>query len=103
MPNGVVIKKAGREPRPTKKIYAVIYELKDKSRDYTNLYSELKKNGYMHYLESGWLISTDETPTELANRLHNHMGTEDLFIVIEVIKNYDGWLPPGAWDWIKNE
>jgi hypothetical protein len=86
------------------KVYVIIYEKKDKSRDYTSLINELQKKGWMHYFESAWLISTDETSVELANRLRNHMDIKDFLIVIEVIKNhYFGWLPAEAWDWINKQ
>lgn len=84
------------------KIYAVIYELKDNSFDYTGLTNELQKKAWMHFFQSAWLINTDETPEQACARLKNHIAKDDFILVIEVTKNYFGWLPQEAWDWFKD-
>lgn len=83
------------------KAYAINYDLKAPGRNYTLLYEEIKKSPqWWHYLESTWIIITDETPTQVWNRLANHIDKNDYLMVIEVRDNVQGWLPKDAWDWI---
>ncbi len=84
------------------KVYSVTYDLKTPGRDYTPLYEALKKAGkWWHYLESTWLIATDETPNQLYNRLVSTITISDRLLIIEVRNNGQGWLPKAAWDWIE--
>jgi hypothetical protein len=85
------------------KAYAVSYDLRVKQKpDYKGLYEELKNSSvWWHYLESTWLIVTDETPGEVWNRLGRHIHQRDFLLIIEVRDNVHGWLPKGAWEWIR--
>jgi hypothetical protein len=82
--------------------YAVSYDLRGKQKpDYKGLLEELKDSPiWWHYLESTWLIITDETPAELFQRLAPHLHRLDSLLVIEVRDNCQGWLPKSAWNWI---
>ena len=81
-------------------VYAVIYDLKALLRNYSDLYDELKKSkSWWHYLKSAWLIETDETPEQVWNRIQSHIDKNDFILIIEVRRNYQGWLPQEAWDW----
>jgi hypothetical protein len=83
------------------KAYCVSYDLKAPNRDYTRLYGELKKSRHWwHYLESTWLIVTDESPAELWERYAPHIDQNDRLLIIEVRDNVKGWLTKKAWDWI---
>jgi len=84
------------------KVYVVSYDLNKSGQDYKGLYGELKKSrGYWHYLDSTWLIYTGESANELYDRIGEHIDKNDLALVIEVRRNYQGWLPEKAWDWIR--
>lgn len=83
------------------KVYCVSYDLKGQSRDYSSLVAALKSAGkWWHFLESTWLIGTEETPEQLWKRIHTTIEKRDFLIIIEVRKNANGWLPKEAWDWI---
>jgi hypothetical protein len=83
------------------KVFAINYDLKAPGRDYNGLYEELKKSSkWWHYLESTWLVSTEESPTVIWNRLAKHIDKNDYLLIIEVKDNVQGWLPKDAWDWI---
>lgn len=83
------------------KAYCISYDLKAPNRDYTGLYDAIKSAyPWWHFLESTWLIKTAETPSDIWNRLHKHIDTNDRLLIIEVRDNVQGWLAKEAWDWI---
>jgi hypothetical protein len=85
------------------KAFAVSYDLRGKAKpDYSGLIEELKRSPlWWHYLESTWLIATDETPQQIWQRLAPHVHTNDGVLIIEVRDNAWGWLKKEAWDWIR--
>ena len=83
-------------------VYCVSYDLNKAGQNYNALYEELKKSpGWCHPLDSTWLISTRETAQQLSDRLRRHLDNNDTLLVIVVTKEYAGWLPKTAWDWMK--
>ena len=47
-----------------------------------------------------YLILTDETADQLAERIHENLNKQDSLIVVEVdITNRAGWLAPHVWKW----
>lgn len=84
------------------KVYAVSYDLNKSGQDYKGLHEELKKsNSWWHFLDSTWLIYTSETADQLYARIGSYIDKNDYALVIEVKKNYQGWLPEAAWKWIR--
>lgn len=80
----------------------IAYDLNKPGQDYTNLYAEIKKAGtWWHHLDSTWIISTSYSPQDWYERLHQHMDDNDHLLVIEICKNYHGWLPEEAWKWLR--
>jgi len=83
-------------------VYVVSYDLSKPNRNYEDLYEELKKSGsWWHYLESTWLIYTNESASELYNRLSKHIDKDDRLLIIEAGRERQGWLPEKAWEWIR--
>lgn len=83
-------------------IYAVNYDLKKPGRDYSGLYSAIKSSGsWWHYLDSTWLVDTQLSADGIWELLSPHVDRNDSVLVIGVTKDYSGWLPRDAWDWIK--
>lgn len=84
------------------KTYLISYDLQ-KNADYTKLYEAIKTaDGWWHYLESFWIISSSKTLDYWRDFLRNEINSGDRFIVIEISEGKtDGWLPQDAWDWIK--
>lgn len=83
------------------KAYAINYDLKAPNRNYEPLYEEIKKSPrWWHFLESTWLIITEETAPEVWDRLAKKIDNNDFMLIIEVRDNVQGWLPKEAWDWI---
>lgn len=82
-------------------IYAINYDLKQPGRNYEELHNAIKALGaWWHYLDSTWLVDTTLSAKDVWNRLAPHVDENDSVLVIGVTRNYSGWLPPKAWDWI---
>ncbi|HEX7890744.1 MAG TPA: hypothetical protein VF522_15395 [Ramlibacter sp.] len=83
------------------KAYLITYDLKVPGRDYATLYTAIKSYGnWWHFLESNWIIVTNETSTQVWNRLAGTIDRSDFLLIIEVRRDSYGWLPPEAWKWI---
>lgn len=84
------------------KAFSIIYDLKVPGRDYSGLYEAIKNSGkWWHYLDSTWIIATNENASQIWTRLANHIDKNDYLLVIEVVDNVQGWLPKDAWQWIR--
>jgi len=83
------------------KVLLITYDLHKPSQEYQKLYDALKTaSKWWHYLDSTWLIVTTESPESWWNRLRSTLDSDDLLLIVEVKRNYYGWLPQKAWDWI---
>lgn len=83
------------------KAFLITYDLTVPGRDYNDLYEEIKSSGrWWHYLESSWIVITEESPQQIWDRLGSHLDNNDFMLIIEVRCNVQGWLPKDAWDWI---
>lgn len=81
--------------------FSINYDLKVPGRDYTGLYEEIKRSGrWWHYLDSTWIVITDESAQQIWDRLERHIDKNDFMLIIEVLDNVQGWLPKDAWNWI---
>lgn len=86
-------------------ILLVSYDLKKPDRDYNPLYSLLKTApSWWHYLESTWIIRTNETVQAWADKIRTVVDPSDYVIIIDITnKPRQGWLPMEAWEWIKDQ
>ena len=83
-------------------VYCVSYDLNTPGQKYDALYEELKSSSsWSHYLDSTWLIYTNESSIQLSDRLRAHLDDNDRLMVIRVTSDYSGWLPEGAWEWMR--
>ena len=83
------------------KAFLITYDLNVPGRDYTDFYEEIKRSGkWWHYLDSFWIVITDESPQQIWDRVGKHIDNNDFMLVMEVRDNVQGWLPKDAWDWI---
>ncbi len=82
-------------------IYAINYDLKRPGQNYEALYDAIKKCGaWWHYLDSTWLVDTSLTATGVWERIDPHVDKNDSFLIVGITRDYQGWLPKEAWDWI---
>lgn len=84
-------------------IYAVNYDLKRPGQNYDALYEAIKSCGdWWHFLGSTWLLDTPLNAKGIWDRIAPHVDKNDSFLIIGVTRNYAGWLPQEAWDWLNS-
>lgn len=84
-------------------IYAINYDLKRPGQNYEMLYDAIKSCGtWWHYLGSTWLVDTSLGATAIWERLAPHVDKNDLVLVVGVTRDYSGWLPKDAWEWLNS-
>ena len=83
-------------------ILLITYDLNKPGQNYNDLYEEIKTAGtWWHHLDSTWIIDTHLSPNDWNERLRKHMDDNDNVLIIEICKNYQGWLPEDAWKWLR--
>jgi len=83
-------------------VYCISYDLNKDGKNYEGLIEELKKSSsWWHFLKSTWLIYTNETASQVWTRLEKQVDKDDYILIILVSKDYQGWLPKEAWEWIE--
>jgi hypothetical protein len=85
------------------KVYSINYDLKKPGMDYQDLYDAIKQYNWWHYLESTWLVHTNDSASDIFKRLKPHIDDNDSILIIEAGKDKAGWLPEEAWDWINKK
>ena len=82
-------------------IYAINYDLKRPGQNYEELYKAIKSLGpWWHYLESTWLADSSLSAEAVWQRIAPHVDKNDLFLICGLTRDYQGWLPKDAWEWI---
>lgn len=82
-------------------IVSINYDLKKPGQNYDALYTAIKSCGtWWHYLELTWLVDTALSAAGVWERLAPHLDKNDYVLVIGVTRDYQGWLPKAAWDWV---
>lgn len=83
-------------------VYLITYDLNRPGQNYDGLYKAIKKLGaWWHYLDSTWLVDTNLSSDQIYARIKPHVDDNDHFLIIKVTRDYTGWLPKKAWEWIK--
>lgn len=84
-------------------LYAINYDLRGPKADYEPLLSSIKSLGqWWHYLDSMWLVVSQETVQNLYTRLSPNLKPGDHLIILDVTSSaYYGILPRDAWPWIE--
>ena len=84
-------------------ICMINYDLKSPVASYTPLYEAIKSYGvWWHYLESAWIIKTNDSPKEIYSKLLPTLKQGDSLIITDITNSsYYGILPPKAWEWIE--
>ncbi len=86
------------------KILLVTYDLNKPNQDYETLYEILKTaSTWWHYLDSTWLLATEETPNQWSEKLKPAIDSNDYLFIVDITDQpRQGWLPPKAWEWIRD-
>lgn len=83
-------------------IFVVSYEFRKRRPEHKRFFEALQvSQGWWHFIESTWLIETNETAEELSERLSPFLHRDDFLLIIQAVQPYQGWLPKEAWDWIQ--
>ncbi len=56
---------------------------------------------WWHYMHSSYLVVTNLTATQLYNHISPSMPQHHVLVMEVNHKNYWGWLPQDAWNWLK--
>lgn len=84
-------------------IYAINYDLKRPGQNYEALLEAIKNCGaWWHYLGSTWLVDTGMNAKGIWDRLAPHVDKNDYVLVIGITRDYQGWLPKEAWEWLNS-
>ena len=82
-------------------IYSINYDLNKPGQNYEELYKAIKSLGaWWHHLDSTWLVDTNLSANEIWAQLKPHTDKNDNVLVVGLTRDYAGWLPQKAWDWI---
>jgi hypothetical protein len=86
-------------------IHHVDYDLRRPGQDYEGLIEALKGTGtWARPAKSTWLVSTQETATQLRDRLAEHLDANDKLLVMEVTRA--DWATRGltkdVTDWLRS-
>lgn len=78
-------------------IFAISYDLSSPTQNYDNLYRAIESCGsWWRCLESTWLLSSNMTALDIANRLWGELDADDKLLVTPVA-------PGSAWAGITGE
>jgi hypothetical protein len=81
------------------------YDLNRPGQNYASLFEALKAVPlWWHYLDSTWLLRTEETPVALRDRLSAHIDVGDELLVIDVSGRAGAWsgFDKRGGQWIKD-
>lgn len=82
-------------------IYSINYDLKRPGQNYDALHEAIKGCGsWWHYLGSTWLVDTNLNAKGIWDRLSPYVDKNDNMFIVSITRDYNGWLPKAAWDWI---
>ena len=83
--------------------YIVSYDLSKPGQDYTKLYDAIKAySWWWHYLDSTWVIVTDDSAVSIRDNLYTHMDSNDELLVAKLTGTaaWNGFEAKAS-DWLK--
>lgn len=86
-------------------ILIITFAHNNPQKDYTPFFQTIKSNSlqWWHFMESTWIVNTNSSADQLARSLFPHMETTDYLLVARLQREYQGWLPNDAWDWLNKQ
>ncbi|MDQ0151175.1 hypothetical protein ACFO6R_13325 [Eubacterium multiforme] len=85
-------------------VYSVTYDLNKTGQNYSKLYDALRSfPSWCHCVDSTWLIESYSDSKTIYEKLSPCLDSNDYILIIKVAKEYYGWLPSEAWDWIASK
>lgn len=85
-------------------VLLITYVLRNQFKDYTPLFEAIKSNSakWWHYVDTAWIVQTSLTADQYAHKLYPFIENPDYLLVVRIMNEHQGWLPPKAWDWINS-
>jgi hypothetical protein len=83
----------------------VTFALRNKHRDYEQFFVELRGNSvnWWHFIGQTAVVSSHLDADSFAKKLIQQIETTDSLLVVKVEPHqFQGWLPPQAWDWLNS-
>ena len=86
-------------------VLIVTYTLRNQYKDYSPFFNSIKSNctEWWHFLDSTFIVSTPKSAAEFAQALFPYMEATDSVFVSRLQKDYNGWLPEAAWNWLNTK
>jgi len=84
-------------------VYLITYDLNKTGKNYTGLYSALRRYEYIrdNGLDSVWFVSTTWTATQIYENLRIYLDVNDRILVTQMtIGTHQGWMHKDIWSWI---
>ncbi len=84
-------------------LYAIIYELNNKTKDYSGLHTRIQEFGiWMHYVETLWIIESTDSAESIYDVLFPFIDKEsDNILVLELGDSRHGWMDQKGWEWLE--
>lgn len=76
-------------------VYMITYDLNSTGQRYNELISAIKKASsgcWCTFWKSSYLIQSPLSPSQITDKLKPYLDSNDRLLVIEVKRNYQGWL-----------
>jgi hypothetical protein len=59
---------------------------------------------WYRYAFNCWILWSNSTPQQWHERIKPAVADDDTYFICEIdVNNRSGWLPQGAWDWLRKE
>ena len=86
------------------RVLLVTYTLRNQLKDYSPFFEAIQNSGkkWWHYIDTAWIVETDLTVDQLAQKLYPFIERTDYLFVVRIANEHQGWLPKEAWDWINS-
>lgn len=88
-------------------ILLISYDLNnhESSDAYHAVEAVIKKHSisYAKPLYSQWLVETNDSPSSWGNRMENVTDADDSWLIVQVTKNYVGYLPTNIQNWLSEK
>lgn len=84
-------------------IYIINYKVK--GSDVALKESIKTAKSWFNYFDGCWIIISVKTLQNWQDKLSAHIdkGVDHLLIIEVNLKDYNGWMPKNAWDWLKKQ
>ena len=86
-------------------VLIITYAHKNQFKDYSSFFQAIKSNSneWWHFMDSTWIVTTHHSANEFAHLLYPHILNSDFVLVAKLAKDFQGWLPREAWDWLNSK